>query len=106
MFCRPVVFLLHFQDILSEMGVTTKTGCCFDLVGGGGGGGGGVRGLGFYLFSQHILSDTEVPRAKHVLWQVNVVPSLLSAFCILVRMVKGILFISDHPRCCQQGQRV
>ena len=37
MFCRPVVFLLHFQDILSEMGVTTKTGCCFDLVGGGGG---------------------------------------------------------------------
>ena len=50
-----------------------------------GGSVGGVRGLGFFLFSQHILSDTEVPRAKHVLWQVNVVPSLLSAFCILVR---------------------
>ena len=73
---------------------------------GGSVGGGGVRGLGFFLFSQHILSDREVPRAKHTRWQLNVVPSLLSAFCILVRMLKGILFISDHPRCCRQGQRV
>ena len=55
---------------------------------GGGGHGGGVRSLGFYLFSQHIVSDTEVPRAKHIFWQLNVVPSLLSAFCILVCMLK------------------
>ena len=123
-FCGVLVaFLGHLASFPGEVGVLSACGVLIAFPGytvwngshnenrmlfwpGGGGGGGGVRGLGFYLFSQHILSDTEVPRAKHVLWQVNVVPSLLSAFCILVRMVKGILFISDHPRCCQQGQRV